>query len=39
MYQEVGFLWRTSLAMEEVGNKRAAPTLTANEKVQIQKLI
>jgi hypothetical protein len=39
MYQELGYLCRTSLAMEDVGRRRAAPTLTAREKAHMQKLI
>jgi hypothetical protein len=39
MYQELGYRCKTSLAMEDVGRRRAAPTLTAREKAHIQKLI
>jgi hypothetical protein len=39
MYQELGYLCRTSLAMEDVGRRSAAPTLTAREKAHMQKLI
>ena len=39
MYHELGYRCRTSLAMEEVGKRSAAPTLTASEKAHMQKLI
>ncbi len=39
MYQELGCRCKTSLAMEDVGKRSAAPTLTAREKAHMQKLI
>jgi hypothetical protein len=39
MYQDVGYRCKTSLAIEDVGNSNAAPTLTASEKAHMQKLI
>ena len=34
MYQDLGYLWRTSLEMVEMGSNMAAPTDTAKEKEQ-----
>ena len=34
MYQDFGYLWRTSLLMVEIGSNIEAPTETASEKLQ-----
>ena len=35
MYQESGYLWRTSFEIEEIGSSRVDPALTAREKQQM----
>ena len=37
MYQDLGYLWRTSLLMVEMGSNIEAPTETAREKLQHQR--